>query len=63
MQNFHTLEDVFNCTFIYIQKEKTLRCKSLSDVQISYSDIVKMKYENTELTKYGNLIHFEFLSV
>ena len=44
------------------KKKKTLRCKSLSDVQISYSDIVKIKYENTELTKYGNLIHFEFLS-
>ena len=53
VQYFDTLENVFTCTFIYIQKEKTLRCKNLSDVQISYSDIGKIKNENTDLTKSG----------
>ena len=50
VQNFDTLKNVFNCTLIYIQKEKTLRCKNLSDVKISYSDIGKINHENTELT-------------
>ena len=53
VQNFDTLENLSNCTFISIQKYKALRCKNLSDVQISYSDIRKMKFENIELTKYG----------
>ena len=50
-QNFDTLENVLNYTFIYIQNEKTLMCKNLFDVQISYSDIRKMKYENREPIK------------
>ena len=53
VRNFDTSENAFNCTFIYMQKEKTFSCKSLSDVQISYSDIGKVKYENNELTKCG----------
>ena len=28
-------------------------CQNLSDVQISYSDIAKIKYQNTENTKCG----------
>ena len=50
VQNFDTLENLFNYPFTYVQKQKTLGCKNLSDVQISYSDIGKMKYENTKLT-------------
>ena len=49
VQNFDVLDNIFNCSFIYIQKEKTLRCKNLPGEQISYSDIGKLKYENTEL--------------
>ena len=41
VQNFDTSENLFNCSFIYIHKEETLRCKNPSDVQISYSDIEK----------------------
>ena len=51
--HLYTVKNIFNCTFIYIQKQTILRCKNLSDLQISYSDIGKKKYGNIELTKYG----------
>ena len=91
VQNFETLENLFNCIFIWCPencprgklsarqgqglaqdqcqnqgwgsiflkpfylytKIEILMCQNLSDVQISYSDIAKIKYQNTENTKCG----------
>ena len=44
IENFYALENFFNCTFIFSQKQKIRRCKALSDAQISYYDIGIMKY-------------------
>ena len=40
VQIFHTLENPFNCTFIYIHEEKS---DNIRYVQISYSDIRKIE--------------------
>ena len=53
VQDLDALEILFNCTFIYIQKLKILSFKNLSDVQISYTDVEKMKYGNKESTQFG----------
>ena len=44
---------IFLEPFYLYTKIEILRCQNLSDVQITYSDIGKIKYQNTENTKCG----------